>query len=267
VRFASLSSGSAGNAWLFQANGHSILVDCGLTYRELRRRFDIFGADPFDVQAILLTHAHGDHHNALRRFATKHGVPIYCTQGTLDGIPWLAARPHMADVIEMRQRFSVAGFDIVALPVVHDSVGAVTFAVMFDDFKVMMILETGKITAEIAREAADAQVIVIEANHEPYLVAESVEDGLIPQSTAVSILTRHLSNEAAANFLAGAKLMALLAVLAHLSRDRNNPDLAASTVLRKLKEAGRVMDVVCAAQDEPSPWFDLVGMTNCQIRR
>jgi phosphoribosyl 1,2-cyclic phosphodiesterase len=261
VVFAGLASGSRGNSWVFQHETSAILIECGLSYRQLRKRFDSIDVSPYDVSACLLSHAHGDHHQAIRSFVKKHGPVIFCTSGCFQGIPWLSERPDLVSLLDVRGTVEIDGFTIKAMPTIHDSEGCVSFSISAGGYKVAMALETGRITAEMAREAADADVVVVEANHDPQLVAESVNKGEIPQSVGLSILSRHLSNESAGRFLARAPLpKCQLAILSHLSAQRNRPELALETVRAQLRETGREMEVIVSPQDEPTPLIDVSNL-------
>lgn len=261
MRLAGLASGSGGNAWVFLNGTHAILVDCGLSYKQLRKRFDSIDVNPYDVSACLLTHSHGDHHQSIRQFVKKHGPLIFCTAGTFQGIPWLSERPDLVSILDLRSDIEVDSFRVKAFPCIHDAPGCVSYAISAGGHKVVTILETGRITAEMAREAVDADAVLIEANHDPQMVADSVNEGKIPQSVGLSILSRHLPNAEAARFLARAPLpKCRLAVLCHLSSDRNTPELALRTVRDALAEAGREMEVLVASQDAPTPLVDLANL-------
>lgn len=261
MRVVGLSSGSRGNSWVFLSGSAAIMVDCGLSYKQLRQRFDEVGVNPYDVSSCLLTHSHGDHHQSIRQFVRKHGPAVFCTRGTFEGIPWLSERSDLVSLLEFRQEFEIDGFRIKALPVIHDATDAVTFSISAGGYKVATIMETGRITAEMVREAIDADAVLIEANHDPQMVADSVNEGQIPQSVGLSILSRHLANAEAARFLARAPLAKCrLAVLCHLSEQRNDPRLAIDAVRAALSEAGREMEIVVASQSEPTPVFDLSNL-------
>lgn len=278
MRFCALASGSGGNAWLFESGGKAILVDCGLSYRKLRERFDAVEFSPYDVQAVLVSHAHGDHRQALRKFVTTHGCSIWCTGQTAEQIPWLVENPHLVSVMEMRDTVQIEPFTVKSLPTLHDSLGAVTFSISDGEHKVATVLESGRVTAEMKAEAIDADAVLVEANHDPQLVADSVErykawrrhdpdkldpcpKGAIPEDVGVFILTRHLSNGSCGLFLKTTPLKRCkLIVLCHLSRDRNTPGLALATVKAALKEGGQEIEVVCAEQDDPVGWYDLQSL-------
>lgn len=288
MKLAGLASGSSGNAWAFWTDAGAILIDCGLSYKKLRERFEEIGLSPYDVSAVLLTHSHGDHHQAIRKFIKMHGPVVYCTEGTFQGTPYLSERPELVSILELRSDIEAGQFRVKAFPVYHDAEGAVTFSVTDGQHKVTAIFETGRITAELVNEARDADVILIEANHDPDLVADSINKGreywhrygdtplshqpldvqeryrgMIPEKVGLSILGRHLANKEAAIFLAEKPLeRCKLAVLAHLSQDRNRPDLALATVRTALHEAGREhIEVWAACQDVATPVIDLSAMT------
>ena len=257
--FATLSSGSSGNSYAFWNGDSAVLVDMGLSAKGLQERFDALDLDPWMFQDVLISHYHGDHVAAIRPWIKKHGGCIHTHAETQEQVPYLRNNPYLVNNFEYREAFMVGSFRITPWPVIHDTPGAVTFAIEDGRHKVALILETGRITAEIAEDARDADALIIEANHDPGLVTQSVNEGSIPLGTGQRILQTHLRNATAARFIAEHK-RAKVAVLAHLSEDRNSPELAVKAVEEALAEEFRPADdilVLVASQSEPSPVIDL----------
>ena len=82
MRFASLGSGSRGNATLVEAGATRVLLDCGFSCAETEKRLTRLGLDARQVDAILVTHEHSDHISGVARFSRRFGIPVWMTAGT-----------------------------------------------------------------------------------------------------------------------------------------------------------------------------------------
>ena len=124
MRLASLGSGSKGNATLVAAGATLVMVDCGFSLRETRRRMDRLGVNPDQLDAVLVTHEHSDHSAGVAVLSRNHDVPVYLTHGTagtgrIDGCA-ATVRINAGD------RFRIGELDIEAVPVPHDARGTST---------------------------------------------------------------------------------------------------------------------------------------------
>lgn len=260
MKFAALASGSKGNCYAFWNAQGGLLVDVGLSYKDLRKRFDTLDLDPWWFQHLLISHYHGDHVGAIRKWVEKHGPLVHAHADTIEKVPYLRDNPWLAQTFEYRAPVNVPGFCFRPLPVIHDTPGAVTFMIEDEERTavVAMILETGRVTAEMQGWAERADALIIEANHDPQMVTDSVNAGDIPPDRAQRILATHLRNATAARAIA--KWRPKVAVLAHLSADRNDPDVARRAVVEAVGEELGEMDgiqLVISTQDEPTEVIDL----------
>ncbi|MDH3365685.1 MAG: MBL fold metallo-hydrolase [Thermoplasmata archaeon] len=230
---AVLSSGSCGNSTLVSSRESALLIDAGISCRELERRLETFGAEPSRVDAVLLTHEHTDHNRGARRFCRVHGVPMYGTSGTL------ALTPHEgteAVEISAREVFSIGDITVRPFPVKHLAAEPVAFSLKIDDAKVSIASDLGCLTDRVVREMSESNLLMIEANHDVHLL----ENGNYPDFLKKAILSNHghLSNENAGNLCARVVCDRLdEIILLHLSRDNNRSDLARDTVNTRLVEA------------------------------
>ena len=272
MEFCVLSTGSRGNAYAFWNNHDGILIDVGLSYKRLRGLFEQVDLDPWAFRHLLISHYHGDHIRSVRSWAEHHGGVVYAHSETVEAVPYLADRPHLVEPFEYRKPFACGSFTVTPWPVIHDTPGAVTFTVRctISGQTVALILETGRITREIADDSKDADALIIEANHEPQLVAKSVTDGEIPVSIGQRILATHLRNETTGRFvaeLAGFGRLKLV-VLAHLSAERNTPELAREAVEQALgaEMCGGQVRIIVSEQDQPTEVIDLNSLRQGRAR-
>ena len=250
-----LGSGSAGNATLLEHREGGVLIDVGLSYRQVTSRLSDVGFSPERVAGIVITHAHGDHTRGAGLFSRKHAVPVYATEavradwGDVDLAEWRPLRAgHQHDLIGFR-------FQPVAIP--HDASETVAFRIETVDGAIGFATDIGVMTRELVECFRDCRVLVVESNHATELLRVSPYD----RSTRARIAgtTGHLSNESLADFIRndlGPGVRCL--VLVHLSRVNNVPEIAEMTCREALGACGRgAVRVIVARQDTVAPTVDL----------
>lgn len=255
VRLTVLGSGSGGNSTLLEHRNRGILIDVGLSYRQVVRRLDQLGFDPAVVDAIVITHAHGDHTRGAGLFSRRHDVPIYTTE---------AVRAEWRDVdlaawrrLRTNGKRSVCGlrFDTVTVP--HDASETVAFRIETDAGMIGFATDIGVMTSDLIERFRDCLVLVLESNHATELLRVSPYD----RSTRARIGSArgHLSNESLAAFVRdhlGEAVRCM--VLVHLSRVNNLPELAEMTCREALAVRGRDdVEIVVARQERVARTIDL----------
>jgi phosphoribosyl 1,2-cyclic phosphodiesterase len=247
VQLTVLGSGSAGNATLLASGERRVLVDLGLSVRETARRLESRGIVPESGEAIVVTHAHGDHTQGAAAWSRRYGVPIYAAPATW--IEWAAP-----DVAEWRplapgRSTDVCGFGFVPFEVPHDASQTLAFRIETTDGAIGFATDIGAIPRELEKRFRDCRVVVIESNHAIDLLRVSP----YAASTRARIGSDrgHLSNEALARFVRdglGATVRCL--VLMHLSRVNNLPELAEMTCREALIAGGRLDVAVVVTRQE-----------------
>lgn len=256
-----LGSGSGGNATLVQVGSTKVLVDAGFSGRDLARRLERIGVEPDRVDAIVITHDHGDHTRGMGVFARRHGTPIYVTERTRDACRKLLRGREHTVLYRPTRPFCIAGVRVEPFVTVHDAVDPVGVAVVDEETgtRVGIATDLGRPNAQIRHGLRDADFLVLEANHDEVLLQEAP----YPWSVKARIASSHghLSNEASARF-ATELLHTRLAgvVLAHLSNESNRPELAREVVGEALDRAGWRGYLEVASQDEPGELLDLEAL-------
>ncbi|EDY16388.1 beta-lactamase domain protein [Chthoniobacter flavus Ellin428] len=259
-----LGSGSAGNCALVETPQARLLVDGGLSARQIVLRLAKCGVNPVEIDGVLLTHEHGDHSGALEVWCKQFATPIYCNRLTAEVLQRESSPQSRKDwkLFVTGSAFSIKDITVETFPVPHDAVEPVGFVLHHGNEALGVLTDLGVATKLVQERVRAAQTLLIETNHDEKLLQNDTKR---PWSVKQRIMSRHghLSNAAAAEvvaeLLAGGRLRR--AVLGHLSRDCNSPELAVGTVRERLDAAGgNAVEVICAAQREISARMAVAGM-------
>jgi phosphoribosyl 1,2-cyclic phosphodiesterase len=253
VRFASLGSGSRGNALIVEAGAIRVMLDCGFSYTETVARLGRIGLVPEDIHAVLVTHEHDDHVSGVARFAGRVGIPVYLTSGTLAAVAskFVGIR---CECFDPHAEFQVGDLRVRPFPVPHDA--REPAQCVFDDGRntLGVLTDVGIPTAHIRAMLSGCSGLVLECNHD----ADLLRNGRYPPALKARIGSRygHLQNADCAELLAALDTSHLKHVVAaHLSDINNTPQLARSALARALR--AQPEDIHVAMQDEGLAWLDL----------
>lgn len=252
LRFASLGSGSKGNATLIATDETLLLVDCGFGIREAQRRMATLGIDPAEIDALLITHEHSDHLHGVGSLARRYKMPVYMTAGT-----WLSGRT--GELPELRlltpeQRFAIKDIEIDPVTVPHDAREPVQFLLEANGVRLGLLTDLGFATDHVQQRYRDCNGLVLECNHDVRMLAE----GPYPMSLKrrVGGYWGHLANMQAVELLRRLGTDRLEKIVAsHLSEKNNRPELAHAALYPLLD--GDESRLVIAAQDRGAGWQTL----------
>jgi len=228
IRFRSLGSGSTGNATLVEGRGGitttRVLLDCGFSLRELEARLQRAGLTAHELDAVFITHEHGDHVGSALTLARRHGVPLWMSRGTWRAI----GSPDLRGLLHFARdggRIAVGDLELQPFTVPHDA--AEPLQICFSDgaARLGVLTDAGCATEHLLAHLQDCHALLLECNHEAALLARS----RYPESLKARIGGRlgHLSNDTAARILRACLHVGLNHVVAaHLSEQNNRPDLA-----------------------------------------
>jgi phosphoribosyl 1,2-cyclic phosphodiesterase len=256
-----LGSGSAGNSALVASTHCKLLVDGGLSARQLVLRLEQCGVMPEQIDGVLLTHEHGDHICGLEVLCRKFDVPIYCNALTAEAVRSGYTFERVAAATNWRifatgSEFSICDITVQTFPVPHDAVDPLGFAFHAGSGSLGFITDLGHVTKMIVERLRQVQTLVIETNHDEKLLQNDTHRPW-PVKQRIQSRHGHLSNTAAASVI-GELLPGKVerVVLGHLSRDCNTPKLALETVRASLAKHGKLnVEIHCATQFEITPQF------------
>lgn len=275
MRFTVLGSGSTGNAVLISSGGTNVLVDAGMSAREIARRLHEVGIEPNDLDGILVTHEHGDHIGGLRVLLGMAKCPVYISQITEDAYydtraggtngdsessKRRAAMKDRTQTIESSREFRIGDIDFQPFSVPHDAVDNFGFVAKKNGVKVATLMDFGHITPLIKESLTGCDAIVVESNHSRDMLRTcSVYTWDLKQR--IMSHTGHLSNEDLSDWLTNDfDGRARHIVLAHLSQRANEPNLAritAEIALQMRPSLFRVETKISISQPKsPTEWLE-----------
>jgi len=246
-----LASGSSGNAILLKCDGAGILIDAGLGVRRLAAALAEAEMNPTDLSAILITHEHSDHIAGAVRAAGRFGATLVSNAETLSMIPWAEHVPHK--ILEPGGERTLGCFHVRSFAVSHDAANPVGYSIECLGRKVCTVTDTGILTSEARAEAACADLLILESNHDVHLLRTGPYPAHLKHRIAGAF--GHLSNEDASALLSElAELGRPKSVwLAHLSATNNTPGIALATARAALPRAARTtMRIDVALRGVPS---------------
>lgn len=228
MQIVSLASGSSGNATLIQTPNGSLLVDAGISLRSISQRIIQLGTTPNQLAGIIVTHEHSDHITSVVALAKRYRIPVFASRGTLHA---LDISPSMTTIpLTPLDSYDVAGMQVTPIPVSHDAAEPVAIKITHAHITAVIATDLGVWDQTLVDACEDADLVVIEANHE--------RERLHMSSYAPHLKLRiasprgHLDNVQAGLFLAqiAQNKRQRTAWLAHLSHEANTSDLAVRSV-------------------------------------
>jgi len=251
LKFASLGSGSRGNATLIQAGDTCLLLDSGFSLRELQQRLARLELAPDDLDAVLVTHEHGDHIKGVGPLARKYRMPVWMTHGT-----WRNA--NCGDIPELQlfgshtPPFSIGDIEVTPFAVPHDAREPTQFTFSYRKLKLGILTDVGSFTPHVIASITGVDALLLECNHD----VQMLQDGPYPPRLQERVGGNygHLSNDQAAQVLAQidhGRLQHL--VIGHVSEKNNSADLARRTLAGVCESLNERLSVL--EQGNVSGWF------------
>jgi phosphoribosyl 1,2-cyclic phosphodiesterase len=231
MQFASLGSGSAGNATIIASGQTKLLLDCGFGAKEVIARLQRLDVLPEQLTGILVTHEHDDHAKGAFKLAAKFSIPVWLTHGTLKMCDrYMPSNAHVKlNVIDAHTSLSIDDLNVTPYPVPHDAREPTQFIFSDGQSKLGVLTDTGCATPHIEQMLTGSDALVLECNHD----LDMLQNGPYarPLKNRVGGRLGHLDNQSAAALLSkldNSKLKHIVA--AHLSAKNNTPSLAKSAL-------------------------------------
>jgi phosphoribosyl 1,2-cyclic phosphodiesterase len=265
LRFKVLGSGSEGNATLVEGGGARVLLDAGLGPKQLAERLQSAGVDPERIDAVFVTHEHGDHARGAAAFSRRWGVPLVGTRGTFFAAGFAQAK--LAGYVEMApgETRTIGRLSLKALPVPHDAAAPLAFVVSSADASLGHATDLGHLSRGLVEAFRACHALLVESNYDPALL----RDGPYPWSLKERILgpLGHLANGDVSRLLEkGLGSRCRRVVLAHLSRKNNHPELALMASEEALARARRGDVKVTLAEPEGTGWIQVAAPRGAAAR-
>ncbi len=251
MKFASLGSGSKGNATLVQDGDSCLLIDCGFSLKEVERRLERLQFSPGDITAILVTHEHGDHARGVAALSRKYQTAVYMTAGTRRALN--ANLDHLQLIDSSHQPFHCGSFKVTPVAVPHDAREPVQFVLRNQRHTLGLLTDLGSITPHVVESFQHCDGLLLEANHDTEMLA----NGPYPPSLKRRVAGDwgHLNNHQARWLLENLcldKIQQL--VLGHISEKNNSLSLVQEAVG---DIADKLHSVHLACQNQGLDWIEL----------
>ena len=252
ITVASLGSGSSGNALLVRAGGTLLLVDCGFTMKETIARMATLDVAPHQLDAVLLTHEHGDHTKGVGPLSRKFSLPVWCTHGTYHG-----ARDNRFASVKLfhaHDSFRIGEIDIDPFPTPHDAAESCQFVFSAGGSRFANVTDLGICTPHVQQKLRGVHGLVVECNYDN----EMLRQGPYPPSLQARIRSDygHLGNDQAATLVRELDHEYLQWILlGHLSEQNNSDAIAMETISAHVEDRHERINVL--AQHCSSCWFSI----------
>jgi phosphoribosyl 1,2-cyclic phosphodiesterase len=258
VRLTILGSGSAGNCAYVETAETRLLVDAGLSARQIRTRLASIGRAPENLSGILITHEHSDHIQGLGALAEKLQIPVYCNRPTQEAIQRQLNLRIACRLFATGVSFEIGDVLVETFAIPHDAQDPVGYLLRTNGANLGFLTDLGHVTKLVIQRVRPAHALVLEANHDIRMLQDCPHR---PWSLKQRILSRHghLSNDAAAE--AAEQILSpdlRYLYLGHLSRECNRPELARHVVAERLDKLGAShVTLNLASQNVPCPTLSL----------
>jgi phosphoribosyl 1,2-cyclic phosphodiesterase len=253
MRICLLASGSKGNSILVESGQTRLLIDAGLSARELRKRLDSIGVDAESLTALLITHEHGDHVRGLGPLVRQLDLPVYLQSELAGKLPDVGKPACVREFVD-GEEFAINDLTIRPFAITHDCLAPVGFSLTGEHGKVGVATDLGVVTRLVTQCLRDCRALVLETNHDE----ELLRDGPYPWKLKQRVRSNHghLSNTAGGSLLEDVLWSGLESVfLSHLSETNNRPELAVEAVSAVLgKQNICAPQVLLGKQNLPVLW-------------
>jgi len=253
MRICLLASGSKGNAIMLESGQTRLLIDAGLSAREIRRRLGLIGVDAESLTALLITHEHTDHVRGLGPLVRQLDIPVYLQSDLARRLSDVGKNECVREFVD-GEDFTINDLTVRPFAVTHDSLAPVGFTFVGELGKVGVATDLGVVTRLVTDCLGDCRVLVLETNHDEAMLRDGPYPWKLKQRVRGS--HGHLSNNSGSALLQDLLWSGLETVfLGHLSETNNRPELAVEAVRQVLDGQDTCMpELLVGRQDKPVVW-------------
>ena len=255
LNFCSLYSGSSGNSLFVQSDNTKVLIDCGVSSKKIEEALNSIEVDASSIDAILVTHEHSDHVKGLSTFSSKFNIPVFSTIETFDNMEKVTSKikENNLNHFKIDEKFCIGDLEILPFSIPHDAANPCGFNIFNEDKKISIATDIGHMNSTILKKLEGSSFLLLESNYD----TEVLKCCSYPfhLKTRISGPTGHLSND-----MAGKTITYLLknglktAMLGHLSKESNLPELAYRTTVNEILANGideNTFNISVASRDFP----------------
>ena len=253
MKFASLGSGSKGNATIIDTENGCLMIDCGFSIKETTRRLERVGKSPQDISAILVTHEHSDHWKGVLPFSSKFSIDVYATAGCYRAVNVSPATSELLKVICSHSEFMINNVHVLPIPVPHDANEPVQYILSYDQYRLGILTDVGNITPYIIEQYNNCTGLLVEANHD----VELLQAGAYPKFLKDRVAGQwgHLNNHQTASLLSAINQQSIQKlVIGHISESNNNSFRVKQVIEEVFTDAEKI---IYANQNEGFDWMYL----------
>lgn len=254
MKISVLGSGSSGNCSYIEIAGKKILVDVGYSMKKINDKLSTVGKTLNDIDAIFITHDHGDHIKSFGAISRKYDIDLYIHPKSLNEVRHKLGKLDETKIkLLTDKRIFLDNIMVENFEVMHDSANNLGYSFMYRNKKLSYVTDIGKITNIVKEACKDSDILAFESNYDLNLLL----NGEYPWTLKNRVKGNrgHISNEEASKLIASiADNRMRKIILLHLSSENNHPELA----LRELKELiGSNKDIEVSSQ-EPTKIYELI---------
>ena len=257
LKCCSLYSGSSGNSFFVQSDNSKILVDVGVSCKKIETALkEQFNYNLNDINAIFITHEHVDHTKSLSMISSKYNIPVYATKGTWDALGETKVSSENKKIFKLNKSFNYMDLRVFPFETPHDALEPCGFNIYSGNSKISIATDIGHIDDNLFNHLKSSSFIMLESNYEPNILKVSSYPYLLKKRIAGD--TGHLSNiDAGITISKLANFGLQSALLIHLSKENNIPEIAYQTVFENLQKNKQSINLQVAPRDNPSMIFNI----------
>lgn len=261
LKFASLYSGSSGNCLYVETENTKILIDAGVSLKKIEKGLDALNVNAQDLDGVIVTHEHIDHIQSIGNLSKKFDIPVFANQKTFDAMPKQTEKLSEKNKkkINIDEKFMIGDIEILPFSIPHDAADPCGFTLFSNNKKISIATDIGHMTGDIVKQIDGSEFVLLEANYDTEVLKYTKYPFKLKERIAGP--TGHLSNKMAGqtiNYLINSGLKK--AMLGHLSKESNFPELAYQTVIDEIIANGTSIDnfgLSVADRNEPGKLINI----------
>ncbi len=256
-KYCSLYSGSSGNSFFVQSNNTNLIIDAGVSLKKIESALLEINIKGENIDAILITHDHIDHTKSIATLSNKYNIPVYANKKTWEAIPNISNKisDNNKKYFNISEEFCIGDIKILPFPTPHDAAEPCGFNLFNSNKKISIATDIGYVSQELLNHLKNSNSILLESNYDPEVLKCSSYPYLLKQRILSN--AGHLSNASAGKTLSKLYDFGLeSALLIHLSKENNFPELAYETVKSETLNCEN-LSINVAPRDNPSKLYEV----------